>query len=68
MNQVLNVTARGSGNQQVNAEATGVSIKEEGGETIVLLVILSRSDGRPGWERRQPSNILPTLLTPITRN
>lgn len=40
MNQVLNnVTTRGSGNQQVNAEATRVSIKEEGGETIVLLVI-----------------------------
>lgn len=42
MNQVLNnVTARGSGsgNQQVNAEATRVSITEEGGETIVLLVI-----------------------------
>lgn len=68
MNQVLNVTARGSWNQQVNAEATGVSIKEEGGETIVLLVILSRSDGRPGWERRQPGNILSTLLTPITKN
>lgn len=27
------------GDQQVNVEATGVSIKEEGGETIVLLVI-----------------------------
>lgn len=26
----------GSGNQQVNAEATGVSIKEEMGKTIVL--------------------------------
>lgn len=29
---------------------------------------LSRSDGRPGWEKRQPDIILPTLLTPITRN